>query len=89
MEDDLEEVDFVLSVCSSRYYNRYRGRGDPEIGRGARWESSLTRAQPLATSARERMALNVDPARHHMGCDQPDRLGIPERRRTARVRRAA
>lgn len=52
MEDELERADFVIIVCSKPYYERYRGRGDPQEGRGGRWEANLIRnhlyANPLS-----------------------------------------
>jgi len=52
MEDELEAADFVVVVCSARYYERYRGRGDPTAGRGGRFESNLIRDQLYADRSR-------------------------------------
>jgi SEFIR domain len=43
MEDEMEAADFVIVVCSPTYYTRYRGKGDPTQGRGARWEGDIVR----------------------------------------------
>lgn len=43
MEDEIRRADFIVVVCSSLYYERYRGDGNPEQGRGGRWESNLIR----------------------------------------------
>ena len=52
MEDELDAADFVIVVCSERYYDRYRGRGDPTAGRGGRFESNLIRDQLYADRSR-------------------------------------
>jgi hypothetical protein len=52
MEDELNAADFILVVCSERYYERYRNQGDPTKGRGARWESTLIRNQLYADLTR-------------------------------------
>ena len=41
MLDQIEYSDFVLIVCSQRYYNRYRHRDEPNQGLGVKWESTL------------------------------------------------
>jgi hypothetical protein len=75
MEDELEAADFVIVVCSARYYERYRNRGDPRAGRGGRWESNLIRNQLYADLGRLRRYVPIladgvtvehvpDPLRH-------------------------
>lgn len=41
MLDQIDESDFVLIVCSERYYRRYRGKEDVNKGLGVTWESTL------------------------------------------------
>lgn len=41
MLDQIEYSDFVLIVCSHRYYNRYRHRDESNQGLGVKWESTL------------------------------------------------
>jgi hypothetical protein len=41
MLDQIDESDFVLIVCSERYYQRYRGREEINKGLGVTWESTL------------------------------------------------
>jgi ABC-type branched-subunit amino acid transport system substrate-binding protein len=41
MLDQIENSDFVLIVCSQRYYDRYRHREEPNQGLGVKWESTL------------------------------------------------
>lgn len=41
MLDQIEYSDYVLIVCSQRYYDRYRHRDEPNQGFGVKWESTL------------------------------------------------
>jgi WD40 repeat protein len=41
MENQLEWADFILLVCTETYYRRFRGREQPERGRGVDWEGAL------------------------------------------------
>jgi SEFIR domain len=41
MLDQIDESDFVLIVCSERYYQRYRGKEEIDKGLGVTWESTL------------------------------------------------
>jgi hypothetical protein len=41
MHDEVKEADFVLCLVSPSYKERAEGRGDPHIGRGARWEGAI------------------------------------------------
>jgi TIR domain/SEFIR domain len=41
MLDQIEESDFVLIICSERYYQRYRGKEEIGKGLGVTWESTL------------------------------------------------
>lgn len=41
MLDRIDESDFVLIVCSERYYQRYRGKEEVNKGLGVTWESTL------------------------------------------------
>lgn len=41
MLEQIESSDFVLIVCSQRYYDRYRHRDEPNQGLGVKWESTL------------------------------------------------
>jgi hypothetical protein len=45
MERGIASADFVLVVCTEVYRRRYDGREDPTRGRGATWESILTRQE--------------------------------------------
>jgi hypothetical protein len=38
MIDQIERADFVLCIASPRYKERVDSKGDPMVGRGARWE---------------------------------------------------
>lgn len=37
----IDEADFVLVVCTEKYYRRVRGRADEGAGTGARWEGAV------------------------------------------------
>lgn len=41
MLDQIDESDFVLIICSERYYQRYRGKEEVNQGLGVTWESTL------------------------------------------------
>lgn len=41
MLDQIDESNFVLIVCSERYYRRYRGKEEVNKGLGVTWESTL------------------------------------------------
>ncbi|UIE39464.1 GUN4 domain-containing protein [Leptodesmis sichuanensis] len=41
MLDQIDESDFVLIVCTERYYRRYRGKEKVNKGLGVTWESTL------------------------------------------------
>jgi|GEM_PF-3290660 tetratricopeptide (TPR) repeat protein len=41
MEQQLEDSDFVLLVCTETYHRRVSGREEPDKGRGVRWEGML------------------------------------------------
>ncbi|UIE39458.1 GUN4 domain-containing protein [Leptodesmis sichuanensis] len=41
MLDQIDESDFVLIVCTERYYRRYRGKEEVNKGLGVTWESTL------------------------------------------------
>jgi hypothetical protein len=43
MADELRAADVVLVVASRVYRERAEGRGDPNVGRGVRWEARLIR----------------------------------------------
>jgi TIR domain len=45
MLDQIDESDFVLIICSERYYQRYRGKEEVNKGLGATWESTLIMGQ--------------------------------------------
>lgn len=79
MEDELEAADFILVICSERYYQRYRNQGDPTVGRGVRWESNLIRTRLYADPTRLSRYIPIlgdgastdhipDPLRHNVTC---------------------
>jgi len=41
MLDQIDESDFVLIICTERYYQRYRGKEEVNKGLGVTWESTL------------------------------------------------
>ena len=41
MFNQIEESDFVLLVCTEKYYRRYRGREKPGEGKGVVWEGAI------------------------------------------------
>ena len=41
MLNQVEESDFVLLVCTEKYYRRYRGRENPGEGQGVVWEGAI------------------------------------------------
>ena len=41
MNDQIEMADFVLVVCTKTYENRFKGRGEPGKGLGAKWEGAI------------------------------------------------
>jgi hypothetical protein len=41
MLDTLDWADFVLLICTEPYYRRFRGKDDPDMGRGVDWEGQL------------------------------------------------
>ncbi|HSK80990.1 MAG TPA: SEFIR domain-containing protein [Thermoanaerobaculia bacterium] len=41
MLDQLDEADFVLTVCTETYYRRFRGHEEPGRGKGVDWEGAL------------------------------------------------
>ncbi|MBD2124750.1 toll/interleukin-1 receptor domain-containing protein [Trichocoleus sp. FACHB-262] len=41
MLNQIDESDFVLIICSERYYRRYRGQEEASKGLGVTWESTL------------------------------------------------
>ena len=41
MLDQIEESDYVLIICTERYYKRYRGQEEVNKGLGVTWESTL------------------------------------------------
>jgi hypothetical protein len=41
MIDEVRGADFVLCLASPAYRERTEGRGDPSVGRGARWEGAI------------------------------------------------
>jgi hypothetical protein len=41
MIDEVRSADFVLCIASPSYKDRVEGRGDPTVGRGARWEGAI------------------------------------------------
>ena len=48
MLDEVAAADFVLCVGSPGYKERWEGRGDVEVGRGARWEGAVVTEQMYA-----------------------------------------
>lgn len=41
MTKHLRDADFVVMVCTERYYARVMGLEEPGVGRGVRWEGNL------------------------------------------------
>jgi SEFIR domain len=41
MLDEIERADAVLVVCTQTYYQRFRGHGPPDRGRGVDWEGAI------------------------------------------------
>jgi hypothetical protein len=41
MLDKLDWADFVLLICTESFYRRFRGKDDPDMGRGVDWEGQL------------------------------------------------
>ena len=41
MGDQIRKADFVLVIASRAYQERAEGRGDPDVGRGVRWEARM------------------------------------------------
>ncbi|MBN1932103.1 MAG: TIR domain-containing protein [Desulfobacterales bacterium] len=42
MDRQIEQVDYVLMICTETYYNRVMGKEQIGVGRGVKWESVLT-----------------------------------------------
>jgi tetratricopeptide (TPR) repeat protein len=45
MEDEIEDADFVLVVCTPTYYERYRNKSPEGEGLGVRWEGAILRRE--------------------------------------------
>jgi len=45
MEDEIEEANFILVVCTPTYYERYRKKGPKDKGLGAKWEGAILRRE--------------------------------------------
>lgn len=41
MEDQIEESDFVLIICTALYYRRFRGKIENKSGKGVAWEGAI------------------------------------------------
>jgi tetratricopeptide (TPR) repeat protein len=42
MDSKIEDADFILVICTERYFLRVKGKEAPGVGLGVRWESHLT-----------------------------------------------
>lgn len=40
-ENQIEQADFVLVVCTEKYYSRFRGKDKKGVGLGAKWEGAV------------------------------------------------
>ena len=76
MLDQIESADFVLIICSERYYRRYRGKEEPGNGLGVTWESTLIMGQLY-----ERQGFNTK--FYPVFFERPDRSLIPDGIRTS------
>lgn len=50
MEEEIENADFIILVCTPTYNERYRLKGNHQEGLGGRWESSLIRDRLYSAS---------------------------------------
>lgn len=41
MINRIQEVEFVLLICTQNYYDRFRGKGNNDVGRGVKWEGTI------------------------------------------------
>jgi len=41
MANQIEEVDFVLVICTENYENRFKGKGETGKGHGVKWEGAI------------------------------------------------
>lgn len=41
MQDQVDEANFVLTVCTETYYHRFRGHEVPDKGKGVIWEGAI------------------------------------------------
>jgi len=71
MVDRIDESDFVLIVCSERYYDRYRGKEENNKGLGAIWESTLIMAKLVGLAGR-------NPKFYPLFFGEPNRNIIPD-----------
>lgn len=52
MDNQIEDAEFVLVVCTEKYFNRAKGKETPGVGSGARWETLLTNQTIYDTDSR-------------------------------------
>ena len=41
VNDEFRRADWILLACTPAYCLFYEGKGDPDVGRGVRWEANL------------------------------------------------
>ena len=41
MNNQIEEANFVLVICTETYGRRFKGKGEPENGLGVKWEGAM------------------------------------------------
>jgi hypothetical protein len=59
MENQIEQADFVILVCSPTYFRRFSGKEREGVGLGGVWESNLTRDHLYAEQGRNRKFIPV------------------------------
>jgi hypothetical protein len=74
MLNQLDEVDWVLVVCTPRYYKRFRGHELPGAGRGVDWEGALITQQVYDSRSRGARFVPV-----FISTDEPDCIPEPLR----------
>lgn len=58
-ENQIEEADFVLVICTETYHNRYKLKEEEGKGRGAKWEGNVIRQELYNADGRNKKFIPV------------------------------
>lgn len=68
VNDEFRRADWILLVCTPAYRLFYEGDGDPDVGRGVRWEANLIQQELSANKLVNRRFVPILPT----GCGEDD-----------------